>query len=201
MDMVLAVMMGIGLSAACGFRVFVPLLVLSIAARSGAVSVSSDLAFLGSTEALIALATASVLEIVAYKVPWLDHVLDTVATPAAVIAGTIVTASQVGQVTFNGVGAGPLLQWGLAIIAGGGAAAAVQTVSVATRAASTVMTGGLGNPIISTGESIMAVAASVVAVIAPVLAIVLVAVVLVVGVRVVQRWRRSRTQVVTPAMA
>lgn len=193
MDTVLAVLMGVGLAAACGFRVFVPLLVLSIATKAGWVSVASNLQWIGSTEALIALGTASVLEVVAYKVPWLDHALDTIATPAAVIAGTIVAASQTGQISFNGGSGGAMLQWGLALIAGGVAAGAVQVASVATRAASTVVTGGLANPVISAGESVLAVGASILAIVAPVVAFVLIAVMVALSVAVVSRVLRRRT--------
>lgn len=175
MDVVLAVLMGVALAGACGFRVFVPMLVLSIAARAGWVGLASNLQWLGSTEAIIALGTASVLEVVAYKVPWLDHALDAIASPAAVIAGTIVAASQTGQITFNGNSGGAMLQWGLALIAGGAVAGVVQAASVTTRAASTMLTGGIANPIISAGESVMSVGASALALVAPVVACVLIA--------------------------
>src|SRR6185503_12680871 len=119
METVLSICVGIGLSAACGFRIFVPLLALSIAALSGHVHLSSGFAWIGTTPALIALSVATALEIAAYYVPWLDHALDTIATPAAVIAGTMTTAALVTDVS-------PFLKWTLAIIAGGGAAGLVQ---------------------------------------------------------------------------
>lgn len=202
MDTVLAVLMGVGLAAACGFRVFVPLLVLSIAAKAGWVGLSTNLNWIGSTEAMIALGTASVLEVVAYKVPWLDHVLDTIASPAAVVAGTIVAASQTGQISFGGNSGGAMLQWGLALIAGGAVAGVVQAASVTTRAASTVATGGLANPIISAGESALSVAASALAIVAPVVAVLMIAVMVVLAVTVLRRVLRRRTQAVAiPAQA
>lgn len=158
--------LGIGLSAACGFRVFVPLLILSIAAHAGMVNLGQSMMWIGSHAAMIAFGCAAVLEIVAYKVPWLDHALDTIASPAAVVAGTIVAASQMGA-----IGADPLLQWGAALIAGGGAAGIVQATSVTTRAASTVGTAGLLNPFISAGQSVMSIIVSVMAVVAPIVAI------------------------------
>lgn len=163
MQIVLAVIVGVSLAAACGFRVFVPLLVLSIAAHASAVNLGPSLAWLGSTPAIIAFGVASVVEVVAYKVPWLDHALDTIASPAAVIAGSIVAASQLGAIS----GIDPLLQWSAAIIAGGGAAAAVQATSVSTRAASTVTTAGFANPFISAFQSVMSLVTSVLAVLSP----------------------------------
>lgn len=165
MQIALAIMLGLGLSAACGLRVFVPLLVLSAAARMGAASLAPSLAWMGSNEALICFGVATVLEIVAYKVPWLDHALDTVATPTAVCAGAIVSASQIGAIS----GVNPLVQWTCAIIAGGGLAGIVQTGTVTTRAVSTVGTGGLANPFISAIQSVLSVFVSVMAVVLPIL--------------------------------
>lgn len=188
MEVVMAVLIGLGLAAACGLRVFVPLLVLSIATRIGAVSLGTGVHWVGTTEAMIALGVASVLEIVAYKVPWLDHVLDTIASPAAVIAGTIVAASQVGQVT----DVSPLLRWSAALIAGGGIAGIVQTGTVSTRAASTVTTAGIANPIISALQSVASVIMSIIAVVAPILAGILVVLLLFIAVAVVVKFRRWR---------
>src|SRR5437868_2946043 len=123
MENVLAICMGLGLAAACGFRVFVPLLVMSIAVHSGHLHVASSFDWIGSNPALITFSLATALEIGAYYVPWLDNFLDTVATPAAIIAGTVVTASMVTDVS-------PYLRWTLAAIAGGGLAGAVQGTTV-----------------------------------------------------------------------
>ncbi len=190
-ETVLGVMVGLGLAAACGFRVFVPLLVLAVAARAGQVSLGSGMSWIGSDAAIVAFATASLLEVVAYWVPWLDHALDVVASPAAVVAGSIVAGSQFVDV---GGSAGPMLRWAAAIVAGGGLAGAVQATSVATRAVSTVTTAGMGNPIVSAAESVWAVVMSIVAVVAPIAAGVLVLVVLgVIGWRVF-RWRGARNR-------
>jgi hypothetical protein len=178
--------LGIGLAAACGFRVFVPLLALSIGAHAGLISLGESFAWVGSYPAMIALGTASVLEIVAYKAPWLDHALDTVASPAAVVAGTLVAGSQLGV-----TGMDPLLTWSLALIAGGGAAGLVQATSVVTRAASTVATAGFLNPFISAGQSVLSVIVSVMAILAPIVAVV-VLVVFVAGLAVVLLRVRAR---------
>src|SRR6266480_1903126 len=109
METFLSVCLGIGLSAACCFRIFVPLLVMSIAALSGHLSLAHGFEWIGSYPALIAFSVATCLEIAGYYIPWLDHLLDTIATPAAIVAGTIVTASIVTDVS-------PFLKWTLAII-------------------------------------------------------------------------------------
>ena len=104
MEQLLGVFIGIGLSATCGFRIFVPLLGMSIAHHAGALSFASGFDWIGSWPATIAFGIAMVIEIAAYYIPWLDNLLDTIATPAAIVAGTIATASMVGDVT-------PFLRW------------------------------------------------------------------------------------------
>jgi hypothetical protein len=165
----LSICIGVGLSAACGFRVFVPLLVMSIASLSGHLTLSQGFQWIGSYPAVIAFSVATVLEIAGYYIPWVDHLLDTIATPAAVVAGTIVTASMVG-------GMSPFLRWTLAVIAGGGAAAFVQGATVTARGASAVTTAGFGNPLVATIELGGAVATSIAAILAPVVVIALMAI-------------------------
>lgn len=167
---VLSVMVGIGLSAACGFRVFVPLLALSIASLTGHLHLADTFNWLNSYYALAALATATVVEVVAYYVPWLDNALDTIATPLAVVAGVLATAAVIsGDVT-------PFLRWALAIIAGGGAATLVQGSSVLVRAKSSVFSGGTANAAVSTGELAGSAVTSILAILVPVLCVILVAV-------------------------
>jgi hypothetical protein len=167
MELLLSICVGIGLSAACGFRVFVPMLVMSIAANSGHLQLASSFAWIGSPAALIAFGLATALEVTGYYVPWLDHFLDSIATPAAIIAGTIITASMV-------TGVSPFLKWTLAIIAGGGIAGTVQATTVLARGISLASTGGLGNPLVATLELGGSIITSVAAVIAPFFAIALV---------------------------
>ena len=165
MNEVLSVAMGIGLAAACGFRVFVPLLFVSLAAKAGKLTLVQSFQWMGTDIAMITFAVATALEVGAYYIPWLDNLLDTIATPAAVVAGAVISAS-----VFTGMD--PFLRWTLAIIAGAGAAGAVQTASVVTRAASTATTGGFGNFVVATGELILSVIASI---LAPIVALVLIA--------------------------
>ncbi|HWV98252.1 MAG TPA: DUF4126 domain-containing protein [Candidatus Acidoferrum sp.] len=186
---ILSILVGVGLSAACGFRVFVPLLVMNLAVLSGHLHLAPGFQWLGSYPATIAFSVATCLEIAGYYIPWVDHLLDTMATPAAVIAGTIVTASMVTDMS-------PFLKWTLAVIAGGGAAGLVQGTTVVTRGASTAATGGLGNPLVATLELAGAVITSLMALLAPVAVVALIAVVLVILARAL--FRRSRALQTAP---
>ncbi|MFZ5756912.1 MAG: DUF4126 domain-containing protein [Pseudomonadota bacterium] len=165
MEIVYALLIGIGIAAASGFRVFLPLLGLALAARFGGITLGEDFGWLVSDAALVALATATVLEIGAYYLPLVDHLLDAFTSPMAVIAGTLATAAMLAGIE------DPLLKWGLALVAGGGAAGVVQTGSVLARAASTATTGGLGNPVVATLEWISAVVVTLLALLAPVVAV------------------------------
>jgi hypothetical protein len=163
MEWVLSVCLGIGLSAACGFRIFVPMLGLSIAAMAGHLELADGFEWIGSVPALVVFSVATLLEISAYYVPWIDNLLDTISTPAAVVAGTILTASVVTEMS-------PLMQWSVALIAGGGSAGVIQTGTVLARGASLATTGGGGNFVVSTGEWIGALVTTILAIVLPILA-------------------------------
>jgi hypothetical protein len=182
METALSVALGLGLAAACGFRVFVPLLVVGIAARTGHLTLGESFEWIGSTPALIVLAGATLAEIVAYYVPWLDNALDTIATPVAVVAGAVLAASVVS-------GMSPWLKWTLAAIAGGGLAATVQLSTAATRGASTLFTGGLGNAGVASAELVGALGLSLLSIAWPLVAIVAIGLVLVL---IARRQSRSR---------
>ena len=157
-----AVFLGIGLSAACGFRVFVPLLAASILALTGQVHLSAGTAWVGTYPALIAFATATALEIAAYYIPWLDHALDVIATPAAITAGTLITGALIPDVA-------PWLKWTMALILGGAPASLIQGATVLLRGKSAVMTAGMGNALVATGELLGSVLTSLSAALLPVL--------------------------------
>ncbi|MDB6121090.1 MAG: putative rane protein [Pedosphaera sp.] len=171
MDTVLSVFIGIGLATACGLRVFIPLLVVSVASHFGNLPLSPGFQWMSSTSALIGFSVASLLEIAGYYIPWVDHLLDTIASPAAVIAGTIVSVALMTNID-------PFYKWSLAIIAGGGMAGLMQGTTVVARGASTATTGGIANPLVSTVELIGSVLLSILAVVVPVLAVLLIALVM-----------------------
>ena len=145
MEHALSSSLGLGLAAAAGFRVFVPLLAMSVAGYTGHLELGEGFRWLGTFPALVVLTTATILEVGAYYIPWVDHLLDTVSAPAAVIVGSIVVASALMDMD-------PLLKWSLAIIGGGGLAGIVKGSTMLARGASTATTGGLANPLVSTFE-------------------------------------------------
>ena len=164
MEILLSICIGIGLSAACGFRIFIPPLILSIASLSGHIQISHGFEWIGTYPALIAFALATVLEITAYYVPWLDNLLDSIAAPAAIIAGIVMSASVIGGIS-------PFLKWTLAVMAGGGAAGIIQAFTTITRATSSATTGGLANFLVSTVEAIGSIFFSIISILWPILAI------------------------------
>jgi Domain of unknown function (DUF4126) len=168
-DYALSIILGIALAAATGFRVFLPLLIVGAAAYTGHLSLGDNFAWLGTPSALIMLGVAALVEILAYYIPVVDNLLDTLAIPAAAVAGTIVSAAVMTDVP-------PMVKWTAAIIAGGGIAGLTQGVSGLVRGHSTVLTGGLGNPVIATAELGGALLMTFLALAAPVAAVALIVV-------------------------
>jgi hypothetical protein len=198
MNEIVAIFAGVGLAAACGFRVFVPLFIASLAANTGIEAfggmdfqalLGTDFDWLGSTPVTIALGVATVLEVGSYYIPWLDNALDTVATPAAVVAGTFISGAMLPE--FMGDEA---LKWIVAAIMGGGTAGVVQGASVITRGTSTASTGGIGNPAVSTAELGGSVLTAGLAVLVPILAGVLVLVMLAFFIRTIFRYFSRRAE-------
>ncbi len=167
MDILLPLCLGIALSAACGFRVFVPPLAMSVAAINGNFELSPQFAWLGTYPAMIALGGATVVEILAYYIPVVDNLLDAIEIPTAIVIGTILTAANLGDVD-------PVLQWTLAVVAGGGTAGIIESATSITRLASTGLTGGVGNIFLATMEALSAAVLSILALTLPFLAVFLV---------------------------
>jgi len=145
LDLALSVALGIGLAAATGFRLFLPLLVLSVAAYTGHVSLNESFAWIGTPPAIIMLGTAAIVEIAAFYIPGVDNLLDTLAIPGAVLAGTIASAAVMTDLP-------PMVKWATAVLAGGGVAGVTQSLTAMIRAKSTVLTAGLGNSVVATAE-------------------------------------------------
>jgi hypothetical protein len=185
-ELVLGISAGLALSTAAGLRVFVPLLITSAAARLGFLTLTPGMSWLGSDAALVALATAAAVEIAAYYVPWLDHLVDMVAGPAAVTAGIIEMAAVTPELP-------PLVRWAIAVLAGGGVAGLAQLGTTLLRLKSSALTAGLGNPVVATTELIGAVVLAVLAFLAPILgAVVVVALLVWITRRALRRRARPR---------
>lgn len=162
---------GIGLATATGFRVFLPLFFVSLASYFNWLPLSDSWAWLGSVSALIVLGIAMLVEILAYYIPFIDNLLDTISIPLATVAGTMLFASQFSE-------ANQIVQWGLGIIAGGGTAATISSTMTGLRAGSSASTGGLGNPVVSTVENTGSIVMSIIALVLPIFGIILVVVLL-----------------------
>ncbi len=167
MDLVLSVFIGIGLSAAVGFRVFIPFLIVSIAAYTGQLNLSTYFSWIGTLPALVAFSVATVVEIAAYYVPWLDNVLDTIEHPLAILAGIILSGSVISDIS-------PFLKWAFAIIAGGGIAGTIQVATSLTRLKSSAVTGSIANPVLSSVEAGTSIALSLLAIFIPIVALIIV---------------------------
>lgn len=168
MDIFIAICIGIGLAASSGFRIFIPLLAANIAALTGFHQFGSGFEWLNGWTAFYILLTASIAEITAYYIPWLDNVLDHIAMPVAVAAGTLLSAS------FISADWEPALKWALALLAGGGTAGIIHSGMGLLRLGSTATTGGLGNPVVTTAENGASIGFSVMALLVPVFVIIIV---------------------------
>ena len=167
LDLAVSIALGIGLAAATGLRVFLPLLIVSGASYTGYLPVGENFAWLATPGAMTLLGVAAIVEILAYYIPGVDNLLDTIATPAAFVAGTVVAAAVITDLP-------PMVKWATAVIAGGGIAGATQGMTALLRAKSTMFTGTLGNPVIATAESGGSLIVSLLALAAPLAAILLI---------------------------
>ena len=177
---------GIGLAAATGFRVFLPMFAVSLASYMGWIPMNESFQWLSGIPTLITTGIATVVEILAYYIPFVDHLLDTMSIPLATVAGSVMFASQFAEI-------GTFPQWALALIAGGGTAAAISSGFAGTRAASTATTGGLGNSVVATTETAGAGIMSILALAAPIIAFI-VAIILIITVVFFGRkiWRKFK---------
>ncbi len=181
----MSIFLGVGLAASVGFRVFLPLFALSLAAYNGIWDLNHNWEWIGSLSAVITLGVATLVELFAYFIPWVDNLLDSIAIPLAALAGTAVMVSTVA-------GLDPVVTWSLAIIAGGGTATAIKGAAAGGRMASTLTTGGLANPAVATIETGTATVMSLASLLAPVVAAILVIVVLVFVFRFYRKLRPRR---------
>ena len=159
-DWILSACVGLGLAACCGFRIFVPLLVAALSTKFGLVGTMPSYEFISSWPAIIGLSIATAFELGAYYVPWLDNMLDTIAMPVAIVAGTFLSTS------FLRVN-DEMTRWAMSLMLGGGAAGLVQAGTSLLRLGSVTTTGGLANPIVATGENTASLVLSILTVFLP----------------------------------
>ncbi|MGF1559291.1 MAG: DUF4126 domain-containing protein [Flavobacteriaceae bacterium] len=186
-ETVISIFLGVGLAASVGFRVFLPLFALSLAAYFDVWQLNASWQWIGSLAAVITLGVATMVEIFAYFIPWVDNILDSFAVPLAAIAGTAVMVSTVANLD-------PIITWSLAIIAGGGTATAIKGAGATGRLASTATTGGVGNPIIAAAETGTAAVVTTASIFAPLVAAVMVIIILFIIFRIYRKLRpRTKT--------
>lgn len=161
----LSIVLGLGLSAAVGFRIFVPALITSLAAHFGYIQISESMEWMSSTPAIMIFSVATLAEIFAYYIPFIDNALDAIAAPAAAICGTLLMGSTIVEID-------PFIKWPISIIAGGGLATTLHGSTSVVRAKSSGFTAGLANPIVSTVEAVVAAIISILSIVAPVLIVV-----------------------------
>jgi len=164
-ESLLGIALGIGLAAATGFRIFLPLLIAGMAARFGYLPLGDGFQWLSSPTALFTLGTAAVFETLAYYIPGVDHLLDVIASPATLVAGAVASAAVMVDVP-------PAVMWPVAIIAGGGVAGLTKGSTALLRAKSGALTGGLANPLVSTVETIGATGVTLFAIVLPVITLI-----------------------------
>ena len=162
----LGVCLGLGLAASCGFRIFLPGLLVGLGQRYGMGPLDAFPDWMSSTPALIVMGVATALEVAAYYIPWVDNALDTIASPAALLAGVLLFAGANSELE-------PMWRWALAAVAGGTAAGTTQAATVVTRGLSAGASGGLLNPVVSTLEALFAVVTTVLAILIPPLVVVM----------------------------
>ena len=169
-ETILSICLGIGLASATGFRVFLPVFALSLASYFNIIPLNESWAWIGGIPSLISFGAAMIFEIFGYYIPFIDNLLDTIATPLAAIAGFVVMASTLVDIN-------PTLTTILAIIAGGGTASAMQGMTTMTRLASSAKTAGIGNPVVATAETGTAISLSMLAIFLPIVAVILVVII------------------------
>jgi len=190
MNIIMALCLGIGLSAACGFRVFIPPLALSIAYHSGVVQLSSNWEWLGTQNAINTLSIAATVEVFAYFLPWVSNLLDSIEIGLAPIAGMFITASSLSIAgDFD-----PTFLWIITVIAGGATAETIELGTSFTRLMTSGATAGFGGPIVGFVEAVSAIVMSILAITAPIWTILLVLFLLIYGIRRIFKFvsRRKR---------
>lgn len=182
-SILISITLGIGLAASAGFRVFLPLLALSIAAHYQLLPLNEHWQWLGNPSAIIILGVATLAETAAALIPWVGNLLDALAVPLAGIAGTLIMVSTVSDLPQGAT-------WALAVITGGGAALSIKGITTALKTAGNTLTGGFAGPIMSLIETITSLLITLLSLFLPLLALVLVVVILYALYRLIRRFRR-----------
>ncbi|MFZ4261338.1 DUF4126 domain-containing protein [Sphingobacterium sp. HJSM2_6] len=189
----ISLFVGVGLAAATGFRVFLPIFLISLGSYLGWFPLAASFSWMSGISVVIGTGIAMVCEIAAYYLPFIDNVLDSITVPLATVAGTILVAGQFTEIN-------SFVQWALGLIAGGGTAATISAAMAGTRALSSSTTAGIANPIVSTVETLFSTIMSFISIFLPILAIVLVAILLLMTYKFSKKiWNKLQTKPKQPS--
>ncbi len=163
-SLILALLLGLGLSASTGLNTFLPLLLLAAAAKFeiAGITLGEKFEWLSSDVAIIVLIIACVAELVADKVPAVDHFLDTIGTFVRPVAGATAVASVLTDVD-------PMVAALVGIMMGAPTSLGFHTLKAGTRVASSAATFGCANPLISIVEDLFSLILTVISIFVPVL--------------------------------
>jgi hypothetical protein len=188
MDLVIQLLMGMSLAACAGLRAWMPLLVVGLLGRFGALHLNQSFDLLSHTSTLIVLGAATVIEILGDKVIVVDHFLDAAGTVLRPAAGTVLAASMFWSLD-------PALSLALGLIAGGGTALTVHAGKSAARVGTSALApahAGAGNALVSLFEDVVTLLGVLAAVFVPILAFVVIGALVVVAFRMIRRARSRR---------
>src|SRR5688572_21768673 len=182
--------MAIGLAACAGIRAWLPLLLAGAMARAGVIELGASFQFIGSTRALVLFGVATVVEIAADKIPAVDHALDTLSTVLRPAAASLLAASVLWSIS------DPLTALALGVAVGAPTSLVPHAAKSVLRAASTTLTGGLANPVISLVEDALALVLFALTIVLPV---VVAAVLVLFALLIVRRMARRSAVPAVPA--
>jgi hypothetical protein len=188
-EIVPSVAVAIGLAACAGLRAWLPLLLAGGLARAGFLELGDAFQFIASTRALILFGVATVVEIAGDKIPAVDHALDAISTVVRPAAAALLAASVMWKIE------DPLTALAVGLAVGAPTALVPHAAKSLLRTASTVLTGGLANPVISLLEDLIALVLFIAAVLVP---LVVAAVMMVVTLLVLRQWMRRRSMAAAP---
>ena len=173
--MVLEVLTGSGLAASAGLNAYIPLVLMGLLARyTDLVNLPSGWQWLGNGWVILTLAVLLAVEVVADKVPVVDHVNDVVQTVVRPTAGGL--AFGAGSTSETVTVSNPdtffsTHQW-VPVVTGVLIALGVHLLKSAARPVINATTAGFGAPVASTAEDATSAVMSVVAILLPVLVLV-----------------------------
>jgi len=183
--------MGIALSACAGFRVFIPMLAGALAGHFNIISLPADMQWLSSWPAIACFGTAAIAEVGAYYIPFVDNLLDTIATPLSIGAGTVLASSILPI-----AGQEPLVRWGIGLLAGGSVAGTIQMGTGLLRLFSSKATLGTGNAVVATTENAAAISVTTLSFFIPVIvAVLLIALIVWIIVKLTKRFSKKTVRV------